>query len=146
MVNKTFWTFWTAVGNVLLVNHCWLEVLWLHIPKTVWLSWRSASKRASTSWWKVILRYPTILKTQSDSGLYRIAGLANYMEWRQWNGGKSTQTYNILARVSSLVYTYVSEYCLDWLEAPVYPSWWQITWASVIPNWMSSQMLPHWLL
>lgn len=35
---------------------------------------------------------------------------------------------------------------LLWLLAPVYPSWRQITLASVIPNLSSSQMFPHRLL
>ena len=36
--------------------------------------------------------------SQTLHGLYRIAGLANYMEWRKW---KSTRTYNI----SMTIYT-----------------------------------------
>ena len=52
----------------------------------------------------------------------------------------------ILRNTHTILFSHLSKDCLDWLEAPVYPSWWQITWASVIPNWESSQMLPHRLL
>ena len=43
-----------------------------------------------------------------------------------------TNMYNII--IYSKFMTCLSEAPLDWLEAPEYPSWWQITLASVRPK------------